>query len=322
MNRTIAWADSSELRSCTKQKYIRLENKEYLCCVSLIKFYKKIKTMNRKQIILAAAMVISMGCYAQTTTLQLSKGQKFEVITVTNLSSVAELMGQTMESTVDNNSTKVYEVIDKRNTETDISYSTTKVKANMQAMGQEMDYDSDKKDNAGPLAEQIGNTVGKVNNMTINASGKVIKEDNTEKISGGMMNMVSASLSNHSLFYTSLLGRDLKQNNSIPDSVVVDSEKMKSKIVGSYTVQSVENNIATVLFTGTQTMNGVVEQMGQEMNMTGSGKVNAEIKLNVTTGIILESKTTIDGTNNIDAMGMSIPVTLKSTSTSTVKAIK
>lgn len=277
--------------------------------------------MNLKQMILAAALVTATGSYAQTTTLQLIKGQKFEVTTVTSLSSVAELMGQSMESSVDNNSTKVYEVTDKRSTETDISFTTTKVKANMQAMGQEMDYDSDKKDNSGPLAEQIGNTVGKTNNMTINAMGKVIKEDNAEKIGGSMMNMGSASLSNNSLFYASLIGRDLKQNNSIADSVVTDSEKMKSKIVGNYVVQSIENNIATVLFTGTQTMSGVVEQMGQEMNMTGTSKVNAEIKMNVATGIILESKTTIDGSNSIDAMGMTIPVTLKSTTTSTVKAL-
>jgi hypothetical protein len=188
-------------------------------------------------------------------------------------------------------------------------------------MGQDMEYDSDKKDNSGQLAEQMGDAVGKTKLMTIDASGKVIKEDNTEKAGGGMMGMGTASLSNNSLFYASLLGRDLKQNNTIADSVISDSEKMKSKIAGTYVVQSVENNIATILFTGTQTVSGVIEQMGQEMNMTGTSKVTAEIKMNIATGIILESKTTTDGTNNVDAMGMSIPVTLKSTTTSTVKAL-
>lgn len=278
--------------------------------------------MYLKQWIAAAAIIMATGSYAQTTKLALNKGQKFEVITVSKVNTVADVMGQQMENNVDNNSNEMYEVTDTRPGETDLGLTITKLKANVQAMGQEMSYDSDKKDNSGPLADEMSKTVGKTKKMTVDAAGKIIKEDKPEKeAGGGMMNMGSGSLSSISIFYASLIGRDLSPNSTIADSVISNTDKIKSKVVGNFVVKSIENGIATIEFTGTQTTSGVIEQMGQEMSMSGSSKVSSQIKMNIGTGIILETSTTTDGSNTVEAMGMSIPVTVKSTTTTIVKAL-
>ncbi|MBL7728125.1 MAG: hypothetical protein JNM68_10580 [Dinghuibacter sp.] len=278
--------------------------------------------MYLKHWIAAAAIAISTGSYAQNAKLALNKGQKFEVTTVSKMSSIAEVMGQQMETNVDNNSTEMFEAKDRRTGETDFGITLTKLKVNIQSMGQDMSFDSDKKDNSGPFAESMSKSVGKTRNTTVDDNGKVLKEDKVETETGNMMlNMGNASVSTISLFYASLLGKELKPEAVFPDSLNSNAEKMKSKIVGNFVVKSIDNGIASIEFTGTQTNSGTIEQMGQEMGMSGTNKVTTQIKMNIATGIIMETSTTVDGNSTVEFSGMSIPVTIKSTTTTTTKAL-
>ena len=122
-------------------------------------------------------------------------------------------------------------------------------------------------------------------------------------------------------FQTAFIGKSFIANSTWYDSLVTGSEKMKTTITGYYSIKSVENNIAVVLFSGVQKTIGVTEQMGQEFRMTSTNKVNAEIKVDLNTGIILSSSTIYDGIMYIDAGGMLIPVTIKTTSVSNIKIL-
>lgn len=278
--------------------------------------------MYLKKWVVAAALLFTTGSYAQTVKLALAKGRKYEVTTVNKVNSVASVMGQEMENNIDNTTVEQYEVKDTRAQETDMAVTITKMKVAAQAMGQENNYDSEKKDNSGPMADAMDKVMGKVKNMTIDASGKIIKEDKAEE-GGGIPMMMGGggTTGDAAIIRNGLVGKELKVGASWPDSAVTGTDKMKVTTVGIYTVKSIENNIAVVLFAGTQNTTGVMEQMGQEMNMTGTSKVNGEIKIDLATGILLENNSSTDGTMTIEAAGMSIPVTMKSSTVSKIKTL-
>ena len=88
---------------------------------------------------------MSTATYAQTVKVALEKGKKYEVSTVTKVNSLASVMGQDMETNVDNSTVEVYDIKDARATETDLTKVITKMAVSMQSMGQDMSYDSEKK---------------------------------------------------------------------------------------------------------------------------------------------------------------------------------
>lgn len=276
-----------------------------------------------KRIFFAIAILLSTGAYAQPLKITVVKGKKYEVSTVTKVNSSASVMGQDMETNVDNTSVEVYEIKDTRATETDLTKVITKMVVSMQAMGQDMNYDSDKKDNSGPLAEGLDKTINKVKNITIDANGKIIKQDKDDAEEGGMGGLMAMSpaTSGISIFKLSLVGKEMKVDGSWDDSTNNDADKLKTNTVGTYKITGIEGTIATINFDGVQRMSGTVEQMGQEMGMSGSNKITGIYKVDLTNGLILSSTTTTTGTSSIEAMGMSIPVSTKTTTTSTTKIL-
>lgn len=276
-----------------------------------------------KQILIPALLLITVGAGAQNLKLTLVKGQKFEVTSKMNVSSTVEAMGQQMESTADNNSVEIIEVKDIRGNETDLTTTTIKLLVNTQAMGQEMNYDSEKKDNSGPMAEELGKTVNKAQNVTIDAAGKIIKQDKESASTGAMAMMAGGSSNGLFLLKQALVGREMKEGNTWFDSTTTQEEKMITKSEGTYTVKSINlaAHSATVLYSGKQTITGVIEQMGMEMNMNTNNKIEGQYDLDLNTGLITGSSVTTTGTLNIEASGMSIPGTTKVTNTVTVKAL-
>jgi len=278
--------------------------------------------MNLKIVLLSVGLATAIGSHAQTTKLNLEKGKKYEVTTVSKITSSASVMGQDMETNIDNTTVEAYEVKEVRANEVDLTKTVTKLGMNMQSMGQDMSYDSDKKDNSGPMAEELGKMVNKAKNLTIDASGKIIKEDKEEESATAGMTMLAGPIANGiGLLRSAVIGKEMKGNMTWDDSTNSSGDKIKTTTVGTYTVTGIEGNIASIRFSGTQRMSGTIEQMGQEMGMTGTNKVTTDLKLDLSTGLITESITTVDGTSSIEAMGMSIPVTSKSTTTSTVRSL-
>lgn len=276
-----------------------------------------------KKILFAATFLLSTAAFAQTTKLVLTKGQKYEVTTTMKTSSLASMMGQEMESNLDNTTTEFYEVKDTRASETDLVKIVTKMKMNTQMMGQDMSYDSDSKNNSGPMTESMDKMVGKIKNITIDANGKIIKQDKDteEDVAQAGMMMAASSSDGVAMLKPSFINKKFTINSSWVDTTVNDADKLKSTTVGTYTVTGIEGNIASISFAGNQRMSGNIEQMGQEMAMTGTSKINTQIKFDMASGLIIESTSIVDGTSNIDAMGMSIPVTTKTTSAIKVKML-
>ena len=277
-----------------------------------------------KKILFAIVGLMSTATYAQTVKVALEKGKKYEVSTVTKVNSSASVMGQDMETNVDNSTVEVYDIKDARATETDLTKVITKMAVSMQSMGQDMSYDSEKKNNSGPLAESLDKVVNKVKNYTVDANGKIIKEDKDEDDDAGALGGLAAlspTTDGISILKVTLLGKTLTADGNWDDSISTNADKLKSTTVGTYKVTAIEGNIATISFDGTQRLAGTIEQMGQEMGMTGTNKITGVYKVDLSSGLILSNITTTTGNSNIEAMGMSIPVTTKTTTTSTTKIL-
>jgi len=274
---------------------------------------QKIKKMKFLKLIIAVAF-LPVFVTAQTIKLNLVKDTKYEVTTVTKTSSVATVMGQEMESNSDFSIVETITVKDTRVAETDLVSVINKMTANIQAMGQETVYDSDKKDNTGAMTESFDKMIGKVKNMTVDANGKIIKQDKSEEESSAAT-MMGVSGDGTPLINKMFISRDIKPGTTWYDSTTTKGDKMTTFTGGDYTIQAVNAGIATIVFKGITNLSGTMEQMGMEMIMNSSSKVSSQIEVEIATGVIKKNTTTSDGTMSIEAAGMSIPATTKTTAT-------
>ncbi len=274
--------------------------------------------MKLLKLIIALAF-LPVFAHAQTIKLNLVKDAKYQVTTATKVSSVATVMGQEMETSIDNNMVETVLVKDKRAGETDLVSTISKIVLNMQGMGQETVYDSDKPDNSGALTDMLDKMKGRVNNITVDASGKIIKQDNNEEIAGAAM----IGISNEAIPFMQniFIGREIKAGVTWYDSSTIAADKLTTFTSGTYTVQAVNAATVTIAFKGTQTSSGTMEQMGMEMATTSSSKVNSQFEIEIATGLIKQSTQTTDGTMSIEAGGMSIPASTKTTVTMSTRQL-
>jgi hypothetical protein len=262
---------------------------------------------------------LSMGAFAQQSKIVVKKGEKYQVVSESKTTSVAEAMGQSIESSNNSTTTTVYEVKDVESSEIKLESMITKLKNTVEAMGQTMEFDSDKTDNSGPGAEEMAKSVNKVNAVKLDSKGTVTKQDAPEATMPGAASLVGNS-AHIDLFIPELTGVNLKVGATFPESNETKGEKMSSKGSGTYTITAIDNGVATVDYVGTVVVDAMIEQMDQEMNMKGNNSVKTAIKFDVASGRVLSKSSTIDSDMTIEIMGMSLPT--KATTTTTVTITK
>jgi hypothetical protein len=280
--------------------------------------------MKRKHLLTLSLLILTYGGFGQSTlTLVLEKGKKYELNTVTKINTTTTAMGQDMESVVSNESTEWIEVKDTRPNEIDIASTLKNLNTSMNAMGQDMSYNSADKNSSGPLADQLGKTIDKTKNYTVDLTGNILKSDkaNDDEAAGSMALTAVAKASGLGFINKAVLGKTLKAGDSWPDTTTTSESKMNTKIIGTYKVKSIDGTLASLGFSGIQSMTGSMEQMGMEMTISGNNKIETDIILDMTNGVITSIKTTVDMVTTIEASGMSIPSTGKTTITQTLKAL-
>ncbi len=262
--------------------------------------------------------LFSLNSFSQQTKIVVKKGEKYQVVSTTKTTSIAEVMGQSMESKADNSSTTVYEVLDVEEAEIKLESKITKLKVTAEAMGQTTEFDSDKKNNTGPGSEELTATLNQARTVKLDNKGTITKQDAPENAGAlAMMGMNTGNESTINLFVPALVGVELKIGSTYPESNEATAEKISTKNTGSYTVTGIDNGVATISYTGTTTVKGQMEQMGQEMDMTSTSAVKSELKLDIVSGRVISKSETTEGDMTVEAGGMTIPVKLKITSTIT-----
>ena len=280
-------------------------------------------------LLLAAVCLIDLTASAQISSgkLLLAKGQKIQIDN--NIKSVInqEMMGQAVEITIDANMIHQVEVKDKKTNSYLVSSTLTKLSTNGSAMGQEMKFDSDKK-------EDLESETGKALKDQLNVSKEVelnenanvingVKKDSKASPGGQLMDMVNnvtgggSDESNGANAAFEVIPSGKKAGDSWSDSSITD----EIKTYRNYTIKAVNGNNATVLLTGKQITKKKVEQQGMEINVSMEGKLSGEGIVDMNTGLVKQKTTIMDGTGSAEVMGQSIPVTTKVTTTTTVKTI-
>jgi hypothetical protein len=250
-----------------------------------------------------------------------TQGQQLERVAAVKMAFGMEMMGQTIDMNNNNTITSVVEV--KAATGKDYALASTvkRVVTSMSGMGQEMSYDSDKKDETpNEMGKKMAEMVGKTTNLTVNTKGFITASDDTtgnalaEK-AGGLMSMTGGLTSaankpgsSYDLI-ANLPEKALKAGDTWIDSTV----SKQGKSVTNYKVLEIKGDEAIVSLDGTVTQSGETENNGMTINLNIQGTSKGQFSLELATGIIRKRTMVLDATGTMDMAGQSAPFTMKVT---------
>ena len=289
----------------------------------------KIRIM-KKTVITLLCIFTSSLLFAQTGSTKaatkkiiLPGGQK--IIVESNITIEADLsMGMAINSnSTSQNLLEVKSSTDKTYT---ISNTLTKVKVNMNMMGQPTTYDSEKKDdNNSDIAKSFEDKLNKPVDITIdNVTGVAIKDDkkvkeksaDDENPMNGLLGMFAESTDEAVVSGAFEL---IPGGKAVGESWLDSTIAKDMKTVRTYTLKSVTGNEALIQLDVITTAANKLEVQGMEMEFKSNTKTTGEIVTDITTGQVKKKDTKSDITGSFQLMGQDVPITAKATSASTYK---
>lgn len=281
-----------------------------------------------KHIFSALFLFVGFGATAQTfkPELKIKAGQKFTVISNTKGSMSQEVMGQSIEIPIDVTVTNILEVKKMAGDSYDLTNTVSRMILSMSAMGQDINYDSDKAEDRNSDAGRDLNTL--VNNPTdfkVNSFGKIVegsvKKQSPEKPEPGgnpLTGMININDEKEPSQAVNLFDSGAPIN--IGDSFVVKNNSTDGKIKKSltYTLVEIKNGIAKFSINAIDSIVNEMEMQGMQMTSNNTTKSTGEMLVNTTTGILIKKSINQVISGNIEAMGMTIPVSGNNTITISV----
>lgn len=250
--------------------------------------------------------------FASAQELKLETGRKYTVKTDVNGSTEMAMMGQ-MEMKMESTFTLDVKSVNAGSYAAD--FTTTKMKMNMTVQGQDMEYDSDKKDNNADIEEQVGKLLNKVIPLTIDSkTGVVTTTANDTEIEGGGMNPMSMGGSQSPTATAAALFLIIPSGKKPGDTWSTESAAAGLKTTNNYTYVSANGDIATVKMKSSIAGTTKQEINGQEMDMTIKTTADSDIEVRLSNGLVDKSKTESQSEMSMEIMGQSLDVTTKQTS--------
>lgn len=247
----------------------------------------------------------------------LTKGQQLERVAAMKMNFGMEMMGQTIDMKMDNTTTSLVEVKNASAQSFDLSSTVKHVVMNMNSMGQEINYDSDKKeDTPNEMTKKLGEMVGKTANLSINNKGFITASDDTsksaEKAEGfmGMAGNVTNTGNKIGASYD-LVANFPEKGVKAGDSWADSTTSQQGKMTTHYTVVDVKGAEATVGMEGTVSQTGETENNGMTINLAITGKSKGQYIVDVATGVIKKRSVILDATGTMEMAGQSVPFTMK-----------
>ncbi len=288
----------------------------------------------KKFFISSLALTLTLGLAAQSYTpaVKLEAGKQYTVTTITKSNMTQEAMGQTMEIPIDatNKATLTIKAASDKGYES--TYITDRVQFTANMMGQDMNYDSDKKDDKdGPMGKTMNKLVGKETSFVVNGAGNIIKETivkQTQEKSDeegpdmmtGMMGIGMSEASTCPVFNLFVNNTELKIGDSFVDSSTVNDKDGSTKTSTTYILKEIKNGKSIFTLNGQVAISKKMEMQGMEMTTTTASKSTGDMIVDVATGLLVSKSIVTETTGNVDVQGMSIPITGKTTSIITVSA--
>lgn len=226
-----------------------------------------------------------------------------------------EMMGQTMETLMDVANFKNITVKDVTEQNYTLEAVTTRIKMNMSLMGQDKIFDSDNKDDLAGDLKALGKDINKIKPLELSVEGKC---KSTEKVSpekseeeanpmnGVMQQMMGGSTEEITVAACFML---IPQGKKIGDSWTDTLVAGTTKTAWKYTWDSTNANIAVIKITAKETNNSTVTAMGMEMAINIINDIAEVRKVDLTTGLVVNTNSIRKITGTIDVMGQSVPIT-------------
>lgn len=278
-----------------------------------------------KKLILLVVAFSGLAVSAQTVSkkVALTKGDQLEQVSKVTMNLTQEMMGQTMEIVMNSTSQSLVVVKDASNGSFEVASTLKSVLMNMNAMGQEMNFDSNKKEDLeGEMGAPYRDMLNKPSDFVLDKHGVVTQVKNKPAVKddgnmmgsmiGGAMNEEKEGASFSSI--ANIPAKGVKVGDSWSDSANADG----ARTFTTYTLKEVKGNEGVVSVKGDLSMNKEMEQQGMTMVMDMKGSSTGEYLFDVVTGIIKSKKITTKASGNIDVMGQSVPMVMESTVESTV----
>lgn len=208
-----------------------------------------------------------------------------------------------------------------------ITSTLTKMKVNMDMMGQTTSYDSEKKeDQNSDIGKSFADRLNKstellLDNSTGKATATTAKKEskNDGEVADpmqGMMQMFGSGGDDgvvNSAF--ELIPVGIKIGGAWSDSSIDKALKM----VRHFTLVSITGNEAAIKMTSVIDAVNTMEVQGMQMDMNSTTQSSADIITDITTGLVKKRSTVASISGSFQVMGQSIPLTAKVTSNSTIQ---
>jgi len=272
-----------------------------------------------KRIFLSIAMIATVAIAGHAQKIAVTKGQKLETLTTTKMT--MEMMGQNINN--ESGATTDIEVKDVNAEGFLFSSIIKRMTTKVSGMGQDISFDSDKKEDMdGQIGQAVKDQINVQQEIQVDQKGKVISTTaSSDKKTGGMADMMSITGDvTKGQPYPILI--QLPAKTVKPGDTWVDSSGTTAtiKTVTTYTLKQINADGALVSFTGTLAKNGTIEQNGMEIQMDMSGTTKGEAVYEAGTGLLKTSSTVSDIKGTLGIMGQNAP--LSATVTANVMAKK
>ena len=253
----------------------------------------------------------------------LAKGQEI-TITTTATQNAEMAMGMGMKSSAA--TTTKLNVLEAADKNYKITATLTKMVFSADMLGQQKNFDSDKKeDREGEFAQSVSLDKPKpalvdksTGNVTLEKEDTLPAVQDDNPFSGMMGSLVKSSdaVSISSAFL--IIPENKKAGDKWTDSSIIEG----IKTLNIYSIESIVKNIVTIalnsVITGSTSMEAQGTQFNVIMNSTSTGKIIVDNN----TSLVKKRTNNADVKSTIEMMGQSVPVTGKATTTTTYTEVK
>ena len=287
--------------------------------------------MKKIKLLILSAFIISTTSFAQSNgTINLSQGQKYLVENKITTSSSSEMMGQTMESKADVSSNYKIEVKEIKGNNINFVNTITGMKMSVTAMGQDMNFDSDKKEDMdGEIGKNFKDIINQPKDVVMDKSGNVIIAEKADTASETMsssnpteMMMKQMGGDPASQGYGAKMAFEIIPKGSKVGSTWSDSSSNNGMTkVTHYTLKEINGDEYKISLTGTIDSQVKTEMHGMEIETKTTGNFTGEEIVDGKSGVIKQNTTNSDASGTVQVMGQEIPTSSKVTSVTTVKPL-
>ncbi|MEO6455800.1 MAG: DUF6263 family protein [Ginsengibacter sp.] len=285
--------------------------------------------MIKNTLLLSAGLIVSaIGICQNPGKLLLNNGEKYSIENKFTVTSKQDMMGQSIDSKIDFFTLNNMEVKEVKDNNYNLAATYTKITASMNAMGQDMNFDSDKKEDMnGEMGSGFKDIIGQAKNVVVDKNGKILidkKDTNSEAGQGGMMSMMMKQLmgdQDETGFGLSEVFMIIPVKSTVGSSWGDSTSMGGIKKSAIYTIKEIKGTEAVVTISGILDMDIKTEMQGTEIINKSTGKLSGEEVVDIKTGLVKQRNTTLESSGKVVAMGQEIPTTTKVNKLTTLKRL-